>query len=162
SQGDRTVGRTELKDLQGVTAYALLPPQRGLPVPVLAIAYRDNLLQDRLSLYDAVSGEEVRQCTGHLDRIYSLAFSADGKLLVSAAEDQTVCVWSLIDLDLTLKVRGMLHGVAVQERGKDLVVAQLDDKTIARQNRGLLKEGDVLEAILDGTKFRPLTSAYDF
>lgn len=162
SQGGRQVGRTELNDIGDVTAYALLPPQPRLPVPILAIAYRDKYFQSRLSLYDAAAGEEVRLCTGHLDRIRSLAFSADAKLLASAADDQTVCVWSLIDLDLTLKLRGMLHGVAVQERGKDVVVAQADAKSLAPQNRGKLHEGDVLEAILDGGKFRPLTSAYDF
>src|SRR5262249_35110355 len=78
-----------------VDALALLPPRQALPEPVLALAYRDEFQLPQLRLYNARTGEPVRQFTGHLAAITSLAFSADGRLLVSAAEDQTVCVWSL-------------------------------------------------------------------
>jgi WD40 repeat protein len=152
------VKQTALKDMGDVTAYALLPLQPRL----LAIAYRDPHRQPFLGLYDAATGEQVRQCIGHLDLIRGLSFSADGKLLASAADDQTVCIWSLTDLDRTMQKRGMLQGVAVSERGKEVVVVQLDPKSLAPQNQGKLNVGDVLQGIMDGGKLRPLTSAYDF
>ena len=60
-----------------------------------------------LALYNGMTGERVRQLSGHTGTIRSLAFSEDGRFLVSAADDRTVCVWSLTDLDQILgKSRG--------------------------------------------------------
>src|SRR5262249_53755149 len=66
--------------------YPLLPPFQGLDAALLAVAYRENG-QAFLSLFDCGTGKEIREYTGHRDRITSLAFSADGKLLLSASED---------------------------------------------------------------------------
>ncbi|HEY1861084.1 MAG TPA: WD40 repeat domain-containing protein, partial [Gemmataceae bacterium] len=74
---------------QRVTKCALLPalpPPAAVKIPLLAVAFTEDGLP-RLYLYNGLTGEQIRQCSGHTDPIRSLAFSSDGKLLVSAAED---------------------------------------------------------------------------
>src|SRR5262249_14115962 len=100
-RGGRLLRQINLATGGGFFDYALLPPQGANQVPLLAVATH-KLGQPRLVLYNVASGQLVRQFTGHVDRLYALAFSRDGRLLVSAAEDQTVCVWSLTDLDQVL------------------------------------------------------------
>jgi WD40 repeat protein len=46
-------------------------------------------------LWDAVTGEKLRDFTGHTDLInYGAAFSPDGKHIVTASWDATVRVWN--------------------------------------------------------------------
>ena len=48
---------------------------------------------------------------GHTGEVYSVAFSPDGKSLVSGSNDNTVKVWNLSDgtCTSTLKVRELMH-----------------------------------------------------
>ena len=59
----------------------------------------------------------MRRLSGHTGRIRSLEFSEDGRFVVSTADDRTVCVWSLTDLDRILQVRGALPGLVVAAPG---------------------------------------------
>ena len=43
--------------------------------------------------WDVKSGKEVRQLAGHTDWVNTLAFSPDGKTLVSGSDDKTVRCW---------------------------------------------------------------------
>ena len=90
---------------QVINTCALLPPRPPRAVPIVAIAYQKDAGEPRLGLFDGSTGKQVRQLTGHAERIQCLAFSDDGRLLVSTAEDQTACIWSLTDLDNTLGKR---------------------------------------------------------
>src|SRR5262249_35025256 len=81
----------ELTAAREVTAFALLPPRDKESPPILAVAYLDRFFQPVLALYNGTTREQFRRFTGHLGRITALAFSADGRLLASAAQDQTVC-----------------------------------------------------------------------
>src|SRR5205823_10356990 len=94
SQGDRPGQKIRLEANQVVNDFALLPPQPMLNIPVLAIALSEGG-QPVLCLYNAATGDQIRQLAGHQDAIHCLAFSGDGRFLVSVAEDQSVCVWSL-------------------------------------------------------------------
>src|SRR5262249_38399768 len=78
--------------------------------PVVALATYEGGLP-ALGLYDAASGKQIRQLSSHSARIRSLAFSDDGKFLVSAADDKNVCVWSLLDLDRIAGKRGKTPGI---------------------------------------------------
>lgn len=47
----------------------------------------------RIRLWDLSAGSMIKELRGHTDTVYSLAFSADGTLLVSGGLDSSVRVW---------------------------------------------------------------------
>jgi hypothetical protein len=144
----KTLVRLE-KD-QVPTAHALLPPCPPLNKPLLAVAFVEGGVAS-IGLYDASSGRQARRYTGHVGPIGSLAFDADGRLLVSAAEDKTVCVWALTDLGQTLGQRGMLRGLPVKQGRDGLLVAQLDKRSLSAGNLAALKgKGVVPDDLLEG------------
>src|SRR5262249_35011575 len=105
----------------------VLPPSKFVRVPLLAVSVRDRRRSEpSLRLYKAGSGEQVRQYVGHAHRISALAASSDGRLLASTADDQTVCVWTLTDLDRILDRQGGLPGLVVEQRGGSLLVTRVD------------------------------------
>jgi WD40 repeat protein len=135
-----------------VTARALLQPIPGgrLGTPIAAVALFEPGVGPTLWLHDARSGQRVRRLTGHTGPIRSLAFSDDGRLLVSAAEDRTVCLWSLIDLDAILRARGALPGLVLtrQDEGRYLVSEVRSDSPYAGQVD--LRAGDVVTGFVEG------------
>jgi WD40 repeat protein len=142
-------------------AYALLAPVRPSPfrVPILAVA-SGEFGETLLVLYNAATGEAIRRLTGHVNQITSLAFSADGKFLVSAGQDQTVCVWSLTDLGKVLGQQGgFLRGLAIKQDGTKLVVVDINNATL--QEKGIAK-GDVLDDLTVGDKLRRPLMARDY
>lgn len=140
--------------LQELTAHALCPPTDICPVPLLAVAAHVRG-EPRLVLYHAQTGEELRWLTGHSERIRSVAFSDDGKLLVSAAEDSTVCVWSLIDLaEKTLGRRGLFRGLTLHAGDGSLVVSASRDPQ--------LRPGDRIEGIVSDGQVRRFEQAWEF
>jgi WD40 repeat protein len=52
-----------------------------------------------------VTGEELVRLPGHSDYVYSLAFSPDGKTLVSSSGDTTLRLWDTEPLRLRSPVR---------------------------------------------------------
>jgi WD40 repeat protein len=41
------------------------------------------------------TGKELAELKGHTDHIFSIAFSPDGKRLVSGSNDQTIRFWNV-------------------------------------------------------------------
>ena len=48
----------------------------------------------------------MRLLTGHFGPLYALAFSPDGKLLATAGDDETVCVWDLASARCAARLKG--------------------------------------------------------
>jgi WD40 repeat protein len=149
SEADAEQARFSLQ-ARRVTDFAILPSLPRLPVPILAVASQDEAFQPILGLYNAATGEQLRQLTGHTDRIRCLAFSADGRLLASAADDQIVSVWSLTTLDRSVGVRGSLKGVAI--KGVPAVASVSPDSPA----RGQLQSGDLIEGTVVNQTLQPL------
>jgi WD40 repeat protein len=156
------VGEIRLGPRQEATMAALRPGRR----PLLAVAVMERGVP-YLSLYDVASGQPVRVYTGHTGRIGSLAFSGDGRLLASAADDRTVCVWSLADLGEILGQKGVVRGLTVHARGGVLEVGGPGEEPLSGANRRALDaagvaRGDVIEGLVEGGRLTPLDSPKAF
>jgi WD40 repeat protein len=158
-KGNEERRRVTLKRLHEVTHFAVLSPIGPTTVPILALAFIDELKQPYLFLYNAETGEQIRQYTGHTDPIRSLAFSSDGRLLASAADDQTVCVWSLTSLPKHIGQRGLIPGLAIKEEDGKLTIGKVDEDTPAA---GKIEKGDVLEGVVENNRVRQLKSPREF
>src|SRR5262249_30758485 len=141
------------------------------PFPLLAVAsWNKEISQPMLRLYNANTGEWLRQFQGHTRPIRALAAAADGRLLASVAEDQTVCIWSLVDLHKIVGKHGELQGVYVEQQDKALVVTQVLTKNPvhprpargdqeSRRAREKLQKGDrivSLQVLQKGMNPRPV------
>jgi WD40 repeat protein len=76
---------------------------------------------EKIKIWDATSGKEVRTLRGHTQPVTALAFSEDGKRLASSSMDETVRIWDP-DLGETLFVyrghTGVVDGVSFRPDGK--------------------------------------------
>jgi WD40 repeat protein len=159
--GDELIQQISLRPETIVTDFALLPPNSKVAkVPLVGVASHIRG-QPTLALYNAQSGEQVRQYSGHADPIYSLAFSPDGRLLVSVAEDQTVNVWSLADLGKTLCRLGMIKGLAVQKTkgSKNVTIAAVSPTSPAADK---IKANDAIDGIVKGDSVQSLTEVRQY
>jgi WD40 repeat protein len=160
-QDKKFVGKVRFGERWREVIHALRPGKS----PLLAVAYVE-LGVTYLALYDVETGQLLRHYTGHVDTIRSLAFSGDGRLLATTAEDRTVCVWSLTDLPDTVGKRGTLRGMAVTAADGKVIVSGLMEADLSKENAEALKsvkEGDVVEsiAVRDG-KSKLLKSPTEF
>lgn len=149
---------------QTLTALAQFESDR-LPFPLVAAAFQERG-QTYLFLYNGKTGQEFRELTGHVNPITALAFSGDGRFLASVAEDQTICIWSLLDLPRAL-TRGMLRGLIVREEGKQLVVGEIDRQALNAANRKALEDAgikvdDKVAGLVSKDQLKPMTLARDY
>ncbi|MFN4257919.1 MAG: hypothetical protein ACK4RK_01375 [Gemmataceae bacterium] len=146
-----------------LTAAVLLPPTKSAPVPILAAAVWDPAIgTSYLWLHNARTGVALRQCNAHTQRIHSLAASSDGRLLLSAADDQTVCLWSTTDLDEILGRFGTVWGVYIEQRDKILRISEVTPSSKAAAQQ--LQVGDIIEGGIfqPGGEVQAFNSALDY
>ena len=98
-----------------------------------------------IHLWDATTGEEIRQFAGHTGAITTAQFSADGKWLVSGAVDETVRVWDVESGAEAVRFDGHTGGVLsvdVSVDGRYIVSGALDGtvKIWDVQNGELLRQ----------------------
>jgi roadblock/LC7 domain-containing protein len=118
------------------TSFRLkLPPRRhDEPVNAAAFSPDGRLLatasDDRTArLWDAATGQEVRQLTGHTAAVTAAAFSPDGRLLATASTDETARLW---DVATGQEVRqltghtGWVNAAAFSPDGRLLATASAD------------------------------------
>jgi len=85
---DTATGR-ELITIPGDRATFSPDRKQLLSVVSGEYSWRKNIIK----LWDTVTGRELRTFSGHTDDILSVAFSSDGKLIVSGSGDKTVKLW---------------------------------------------------------------------
>ena len=140
-----------------LTAWTFCQPTALFKEPLLAAAVLHEG-EPQLLLYSASTGEQLRHLSGHFDRIECLRFSRDGKLLVSAAQDNTICLWWLPDLPESLQAHGAL---------RDLSVEVVEGKIVVKSDRpGRFSPGDLL-SVIDrdpdkGPRALSFSSAWEF
>lgn len=86
---------------------------------------------DDVRLWDAVSGQELREFIGHTDFInYGVAFSPDGKFILTGSMDKTVRLWDAQTGQELRQFIGHTNGVnsvAFSPDGKYIVTASGDE-----------------------------------
>jgi WD40 repeat protein len=62
-------------------------------------------------LWDAATGEEVRQFVGHIDTVSSVAFSSDGRYVLTGSHDSTARLWDAATGEEVRQFVGHTNGV---------------------------------------------------
>jgi RNA polymerase sigma factor (sigma-70 family) len=81
------------EDLGWVSALRFSPDGRTLAAA--AFSKRAAFLKGDVTLWEMATGEERRRLTGHGDSALALAFTGEGRRLVTAGMDTTALVWDL-------------------------------------------------------------------
>ena len=85
-----------LEEGEGLYALAYSPDGRFL---VACCNRRDrNPRGQMIRIWDVMTGQEVRRFTGHLAPAFSVAFTSDGRSVISGGADGTALVWDVSDL----------------------------------------------------------------
>jgi WD40 repeat protein len=115
------------------------------PGPLQDAKARDWMV---ITLWDVAAQKVQAVLAGHRDGISSVAFSADGKNIVSGSYDQTVRLWQVATgRELaTLQTPQVIHGVAISPDGRTIAAAtgnrfaSDDDRTPSRPGNVILWE----------------------
>ena len=52
-------------------------------------------MDKKIKLWSVETGQEIKTLVGHSDDVNSVAFSPDGKTVVSGSEDNNIKLWSV-------------------------------------------------------------------
>jgi len=91
-----------------------------------------NISGKRVTIFDVPSGRLLHTLSGHDDRVRSVAFSPDGRLLASGSDDNKVKIWEVASGRLlhTLSGHGdWVRSVAFSPDGR-LLASGSDDGTV--------------------------------
>jgi eukaryotic-like serine/threonine-protein kinase len=85
-----------------------------------------------VKVWDAQTGRETLTLKGHTSAVSSVAFSADGKLIVSGSQDKTVKVWDAQTGQETLTLKGHTGAVSSVAFSADgnRIASGSEDKTV--------------------------------
>ena len=85
-----------------------------------------------VKLWDAATGQEVKNLQDHIDAVFAVAFSPDGKHLASGSQDRSVKIWDIASGQRLYTLSDATDGltsIAYSPSGKQIAAAGYD-KTI--------------------------------
>ncbi|KAG6903515.1 hypothetical protein DXG01_000490, partial [Tephrocybe rancida] len=62
-------------------------------------------------IWDALTGDLIKELNGHTDSVGPVAFSPDGKQVVSGSADRSVRIWDALTGDLIKELNGHTDSV---------------------------------------------------
>ena len=125
-------GEVRLWDVAAGRELHKLAAPGGNQVGAVAFSHDGKLLAagfEAIHLWDAATGQEAFALKGHTHYVNGIAFSPDGRLLVSVSDDQTIKVWDLAARREQRTIKGFgteAYGVAVSPDGKSLATSHGD------------------------------------
>jgi WD40 repeat protein/DNA-binding SARP family transcriptional activator len=132
----RPDGKVGVFDMRTLRRLALLPvvPRAGVAVAGMAWIPRSDLIvvggdDGFLAVVDPLRGRIVRRLYGHTAHVLTPGISADGRLMVTTANDSTVRVWSLAsgrEMGAPLKIPGGAGDVSMSPDGRRFAVAGIE------------------------------------
>jgi len=105
TRGERSKTTIALNDGDILETWAGCPTSKVIDEPLLALAINNRPSgESQFWLFNPETGARLRQFSGHVGRITSLAFAKDGRFLASVSLDHTFRIWGLSDLKESLQV----------------------------------------------------------
>ncbi len=117
---------------EGLTALAISPDGRVL---TSGSGFEDPAIR----VWDAATGQLIRQLNEHTSWVCDLAFTRDGRRLISAAADQTIRFWDTSTWSETKVLRGHtdeIPAVAISETAQLVASASKDGELKLWRNDG--------------------------
>ena len=83
-------------------------------------------LDTKVKIWNVADGKELKVCSGHLEGVFALCFSGDGKFIYSGSADRTIRKWTVSDGQELARYElhpGWICGLGLLPGGKVLVSA---------------------------------------
>jgi WD40 repeat protein len=113
-------------------------------------------------VWDAKTGEQLRELQGHTDAINSVAFSPDGNQIVSGSSDQSVWVWDAKTGEQLRELQGhtmAIRSVAFSPDGNQIVSGSHDQSMQVWDAKGAMQVMELHHHIKNINFFSPDSSA---
>jgi hypothetical protein len=128
-------------------------PKKGTLPTVASIAFSPDgrtlatgSFDGMIRLWDAITGEKLKELEGHQNVVYALAFSGDGRNLASGSFDRTVKLWEVFSgqpINTWKGHYGSVGSVAMTPNGRMVVSGSADTNLILWDVTGRAVDGKI-------------------